>query len=545
MAGRPYTRDHRQVAHEFVEKYYHLLQKTPDQLYKFYKKQSVFVFSRDSDGAQAASTGQDQIRTGIMIALQPFGGPIHMVSKCQVDSQASREGGLLVTVTGQLFGYDGYCQHFTQSFLLDEQELPTPGYFVLMDFLRYVETSPSVGSCQPSGGVPVMSNEAMMCQDQCMAPQLGGMPMISPHDVGQQQAWMQPGMHPSMMQEMNCPVPSPQRPMAMQNLPHDAAATGFPPASQLHHPAAQASMVDPNIHQEEPPTRLSDAALAEQIAKPCQISSAAVARGESCEAGDYSAARNDYEIEDGRYDMGGCHQESEANGCYSAYDGDMQDDGYTYDGSNEPRSWASMAGKLNEGSGRLAQGKVSGFGSPVAILGNGKSGTSSSSAARPDQAVDTRDSYEYREAWLWVSRIPLDPHIEDQEVLDFITSHLCDHGARALEIERKEHSQDWASISVSSQEAADAIVHLSRERRLLLRGRSIKADLHNVGRGAGRRGRAGRSGEGGFKGFGRGRGYADVADDDRYGDGRGGRRGRRQGKGDGKYGGYGDGFSRW
>lgn len=562
--------DHRQVAHEFVEKYYKLLQQTPEQLYKFYKKHSSFVFSRDADGAQSFSaTGQEQIHNGIMVALQPFCGHITMVSKSQIDSQASRQGGLLVLVTGQLVTYDGYCQHFTQSFFLDQQELPTPGYFVLSDFLRYVEPNPvPVQQCPPGAqsmqpGVPVMPTEAMMCQDQCLLPQLGGMPMMSPHEIGgpgQQEAWMQPRMHPSMMPQVHTVMGG------------EAAANGFPMAPPL--PQNQPMQASHLARQPATGSRMVAAATLEEPSRPLEsaflANNSAVPEAQNGEGDAEDDGRDEAEAEveleiDEYEDEEEFTQEMipQLEEMEAREDGDEsaapekplneQLDGFpdtegldemAYFDDLAPRSWASMAGRLKEGGGQLVQSKVQGYGVVAGAAGSkaagvaASSGSSGSAARASDRgAAAERAAGAEGQVWLWVSRLPQDVGIEAQEVLDCLTSHLGEVG-RAVDIERREQNQDWASVSVSSQEAAELIMQLSRDRKLLLRGRSVKAELQKPLYGNSRRGRTGgrASAEGGSKGAGRGRGPFEPqgGDEERFGESRGkGRDRRRPGKGHG------------
>lgn len=616
--------DHRHIAHEFVERYYKLWQQSPDTLHKFYKPFSIFTFSRDSDGFQSTSTGQEMIRNSLMLAFESIWGQVSMVSKSQVDSQMSRLGGLLILVTGQFVAYDGYCQHFTHSFLLDRQELPTPGYFILNDFMRLVDNSHQP-PCFPAGGVPVMPTEAMMCQDPGMHQQMGGMQMIPPHDNGQPQAWMQQRMHAPMLPQVHHnQLPMQQRPVHQMRPPGpggEQASNGYPAAPSPNGSAfssfannkavprqtatGPAVPVDGAIL-EEPP-RLPEQALVEQ-ADPAAVSAAtpeayltdAPKVGDGDEHGrDETQVEVELDVEDYDEDDNGLAQEvpqleemearDDSEGPAAGQQGNANDEGAAAsaegpDGGNpdevddaqyarlieeesQPKSWASMAGRLKQGGGKLVQSKVQGYGAPAgaaaataAAAGATKpqpptasSGSTGGPASRaPDRGTGAGErssgaaSTEARhgssnigssqyDVWLWISRLPTDSRIEAQEVLDLISSHLSEMGARAVEIERREQSQEWANISVSSQEAAEVILHLSRERKLLLRGKSIKADVHQQrgGYASSRRGRTGGRGsaEGSSKGAGRGRGAGleGGGDDERSSEGRGAGRARRKG----------------
>lgn len=567
------------VVHEFVEKYYSLMQQSPDQLFKFYKSQSIFTFSRESDGLSSVATGQEEIRHNIMYILQQMLGPIHVISKNQVDHQASRQGGLIVHISGQLVTYDGYVQHFFQSFFLDEQTVPTPGYFVLTDYLRYLDSSasPSLPQCSPPGaqpgmqtGVPVMAPEAMLCQDQCLAPPpLGPMQMMQPHGVGQQQGWVQQRIHPSMMH----PVIS-QQPQPRIGAPgSDAPSGGFPPVAQPLLQQVNTSTTVPVV--ESAPCDLAEGARIPEELQP-EVAEPEIGNSENGEAEAEVGAEyeEEYEASDDReptlddgdppeaQDHGGgehspmvsCTDEGRDNGTSEAWAPGENSHATSEECPTveEPRSWASMAGRLKEGGGQLVQSKVQGYGAPAGLAASSspKAVSSGSTSASRERAAErnngtserngdratTNGSGEYT-VWLWVSRLPLDGTLEGQEVLDCITTYLGEAG-RALEFDRRDPKHEWANIAVSSQEAADAILQLSHDRKLLFRGKSLKADVHKSSYSSGRSRRAaGRSGaEGASKGSGKsGRGaVADGGDEDRSesrGDGRGAGRGRRPRKG--------------
>mmetsp|Transcript_17739 Transcript_17739/g.28865 ORF Transcript_17739/g.28865 Transcript_17739/m.28865 type:complete len:661 (+) Transcript_17739:70-2052(+) len=623
---------HRKVVSEFVDKYYAIMQQSPEQLFKFYKTQSSFTFSRETDGLSSRATGQEEIRHNIMYILQQFLGPISMISKNQIDHQASRQGGLIVHISGQLVLYDGYCQHFFQSFFLDEQTMPTPGYFVLTDYLRYVDASgsPSLPQCSPPGaqpgmqaGVPVMAPEAMLCQDQCLAPeppQLGSMQMMQPHGVGQPQAWVPPPrLHPSMMHTV-LPQQPPQQLGQMQvhhmmTLPgREPTSAGFPTVAQpLLQPVAATAIaaVESSPSDLGERSRLQDEMQAEVCQEPTKVAdtptttaSEAVRvetghfenrendEAEAEVAGDYEEDNEEYDAEQNRSEdvsvtagdsMGTAKASDERepllddgdppeaqdsgggdNSSVPAFTEEARENGSSeaawapgetshgtseeYPPVEEPRSWASMAGRLKEGGGQLVQSKVQGFGAPagLAVASSPKAVSSGSTTSASRDRAAERSSGNSEKAtgnseytvWLWVSRLPMDVPCEAQEVLDCITSYLGEAG-RAIEFDRRDPTtQEWANIAVSSQEAADIILQISRDRKLLLRGKALKAEMHKSSYGSGRPRRAGgrSGGEGTSKGSGKsGRGaVADGGDDDRSenrGDGRGAGRGRRPRKG--------------
>merc|ERR1719159_2169811 len=70
--------------------------------------------------------------------------------------QDSKQGGILVLVLGYFVYADAPKVHFVQTFLLDKQSDPYPGYFVLNDILRYISGQPecSEAQAQSQGELP-------------------------------------------------------------------------------------------------------------------------------------------------------------------------------------------------------------------------------------------------------------------------------------------------------------------------------------------------------------------------------------------------------
>eukprot|EP00928_Gymnodinium_smaydae_P071853 TRINITY_DN55336_c0_g1_i1.p1 TRINITY_DN55336_c0_g1~~TRINITY_DN55336_c0_g1_i1.p1 ORF type:complete len:450 (-),score=90.25 TRINITY_DN55336_c0_g1_i1:40-1389(-) len=216
---------------------------------------------------------------------------------------------------------------------------------------------------------------------------------------------------------------------------------------------------------------------------------------------------------------------------------------------DEPKTWASMAGRLPQGNawgmpqrapawgGRGSASAVTGlpaatpgFPPPGAVTAAASTATPAAAATRAPAAgkgstgagnssAASGASGESRpQAWLWVARLPVNttPVVENSEIAENFDRILTEAGldARTVEVDRRDTSQEWASVLVSTQEAADALVTMSKERKLLLNGKNIKADVHRgvFGRRAG-----GRGGGGGY--------YADYGEG--RAEGKGGRKGKR------------------
>lgn len=464
------------------------------------------------------------------------------------------------------------------------------------------------------------------------ASSLGAMTMMSPHDVAGAhhevaQAWMQPRLHPNMMQQVHhAAVPSAQGPLPVHQMcpvPGSESTPGFSAPPLPHQPAAGPGMVDAAFL-EEPP-RLPETAFAEELSKASELVAPVVpeagteedeveaeveldmedydeedderlaqeipqleemeAREDGDDAGCSPASAEDDKDEDADAAAGASELQDEGAGAAD----EAEDEVFARFADDEPRTWASMAGRLKQGGGQLGQSKVQGYGAKpgtaVAATSSkaqpsaaASSGSSGGAAARPQDRTADRGAGSERSAgagnastplappanaydvWLWVSRLPValwateksasshDTRAEGQEVLDCISSYLGDVG-QAVDIERRDQNQEWANLAVSSQAAADLVLQLSRDRKLLMRGKPLKADIHKQSysrRGGRSGGRA--SAEGASKGSGRGKGgaFEGGGDEDRSGDGRGkGRARRRDGRGGKGEGHSGDAAGRW
>jgi len=156
----------------------------------------------------------------------------------------------------------------------------------------------------------------------------------------------------------------------------------------------------------------------------------------------------------------------------------------------QPKTWAAMAGKLRQGGGKLASAKPRpGFSLPapkpnmpvlpppsaavkaeaakaVAAAGGKISGLPSPSTVAAKSGSSIR---------MWLSKLPAD--VVAEEVVESINALLDTSTGRAIELDRKDPSKDWGYLMMSSQEAADAVVKLSKQRKLQHQSRPLKADL--------------------------------------------------------------------
>ncbi|KAL0906599.1 hypothetical protein M5K25_025105 [Dendrobium thyrsiflorum] len=119
------------VGNAFVQQFFLILHKSPDQLHRFYKEGSKLGRPGAKGEMSTTSSLQDIDEKILSMDYSEYRTQIKTV-----DAQDSLNGGVLVLVTGYLFGKDNVRRDFTQSFLLATQET---GYYVLNDIFRYVE----------------------------------------------------------------------------------------------------------------------------------------------------------------------------------------------------------------------------------------------------------------------------------------------------------------------------------------------------------------------------------------------------------------------
>eukprot|EP00747_Dinoflagellata_sp_TGD_P097304 gnl/TRDRNA2_/TRDRNA2_167096_c1_seq1.p1 gnl/TRDRNA2_/TRDRNA2_167096_c1~~gnl/TRDRNA2_/TRDRNA2_167096_c1_seq1.p1 ORF type:complete len:614 (+),score=113.14 gnl/TRDRNA2_/TRDRNA2_167096_c1_seq1:69-1910(+) len=563
------------VATCFVRQYYGCLSKNPSQLSKFYKAQSVFSFSRAAEGSRGVCTsavGQAHIHAEIMNTLRPFQGQPIKVEILGTDSQESRQGGVLVLVTGYLcVTATGMIQHFTQSFFLDKQTHPCDGFYVLDDILRYLP--PAVGSCNPPMAQAQPTFMAMPPQPLA--------PMMMPEPTAKVDTTVVDQAQAEWMAEED----------ETANRATDQPPEGETREVQTKHPDETEVEVELDIEGEDEEENkdsyhrehLKHLEGADGQEEQPDAQEEEMGDDNEEEEEEYGEG-DDQEDEEQREDAAGDNEQPEGG---AMLDEATDDAAYAaFIQGSEPRTWASMAGGLGQGGGQLAPAKLQGFAYPAASQSSGyglpapQQGASASSSATGKgegdkgkgkgrgksegssrTATSNSSSSFGGHVWLWVSRLPGDQGIEGKEILDCFNNFLAEANiqGRAAEVDRKDTVQEWCGISVTSQEAADTLVHLSKERKLQLRGKVLKAEPHRgsynsgfrrgPGRGAGGGSNvSGREGMGKSAGMGSGRGgggggggsaaaeWGGGDDDergDRGGDGRSGGKPRRRPRGGG------------
>jgi Ras GTPase-activating protein-binding protein 1 len=122
------------VGQEFVKQYYTMLNAAPGHLHRFYSNNSSFIHG-NADGRgedqQAAVTGQVEIHRKIL-SLN-FNNCHARI--CQVDSQSSVGGSVIVQVIGELSNDGQPMRRFVQTFVLAPQTAKK--YYVHSDIFRY------------------------------------------------------------------------------------------------------------------------------------------------------------------------------------------------------------------------------------------------------------------------------------------------------------------------------------------------------------------------------------------------------------------------
>ncbi|GLJ56828.1 hypothetical protein SUGI_1261300 [Cryptomeria japonica] len=122
-----------EVANEFVNQYYCVLNNCPDKLYEFYKDCST-ITRPEPNGQLLHVTTLEAIKNNVVSSLNEG----NAVKIGTVDSQEAYNESYIILVTGIILGHENVERKFAQSFFLAPQER---GYFVLNDAFRYLEES--------------------------------------------------------------------------------------------------------------------------------------------------------------------------------------------------------------------------------------------------------------------------------------------------------------------------------------------------------------------------------------------------------------------
>lgn len=164
------------MGNAFVQQFFHILHKSPELVHRFYQESSRL--GRPGDKGEMSTTSSllvtflvfsfflkkkceslefKESRCDLVVCCILFGS-FQMLKEINekilsmdytnyraqiktVDAQESLNGGVLVLVTGYLFGKNNVKRDFTQTFFLATQDT---GYYVLNDIFRYVEEADQI-----------------------------------------------------------------------------------------------------------------------------------------------------------------------------------------------------------------------------------------------------------------------------------------------------------------------------------------------------------------------------------------------------------------
>ncbi|KAK8923640.1 hypothetical protein KSP39_PZI019229 [Platanthera zijinensis] len=120
-----------QVGNAFVQQFFLILHQSPELVHRFYQENSKLGRPEAKGEMSTISTLQAINEKILSMDYTDYRAQIKTV-----DAQKSLNGGVLVLVTGYLFGKDNVKRDFAQTFFLATQ---VKGYYVLNDIFRYVE----------------------------------------------------------------------------------------------------------------------------------------------------------------------------------------------------------------------------------------------------------------------------------------------------------------------------------------------------------------------------------------------------------------------
>jgi len=424
-----------EIGGSFVLQYYRTLTTDKDNLHKYYKDESIA--SRGTEGASpdeiTYTAGVEEIREDIQASAHL--GAARTEINC-IQSLESKQGGIMVLVLGYFVYTDSSKVHFSQVFFLDKQTDPYPGYFVLNDILRYVSGSP---------------------------------------EHSEVQAHLQTDLPPPLL-----PPPQPPVLVAPKGAPEPymvEVAAPEPVSAPLKEaaPAVEAAVEEEEdvAEEEEEPLHDADADAA--------AAAAAVEAAEAAEAAEVALAAEAAEA--------AAHLATE-----------------TTEEKPEPRSWASMAGKLKDGGGQLGNSKLQGFGAQAGrpqakgaatpAAASGKAAASSTTPVLPPPSTVTKAmtpvlppptsaakakakaaaaGEDVGDVRLWISRIPTEPVVENQELLECLNKLIDSAGMLGnCDIDRKDLTKEWGYVSISSQNVADLLLQQSKDLKVIVRGKKLK-----------------------------------------------------------------------
>lgn len=133
------------VGKQFIKRYYDLLTRDPSLMYRFYQDQSAVVCG-EGTRSEDPVIGMEQIKA--KITDRRCQNAVFNLEHGSLDAQPSKDGGVLLMVTGTITKQNEPPRQFVQSFFLAEQQSSMktypPAYFVLNDTFRIVTPPPHV-----------------------------------------------------------------------------------------------------------------------------------------------------------------------------------------------------------------------------------------------------------------------------------------------------------------------------------------------------------------------------------------------------------------
>lgn len=451
------------VGVNFVYQYYQTLADHPRKLHKVYKAHSCFSRADEEGefGTAVSAIGPTEIHKEIMSTVGSVEQDACSTDIKFVESQESSNGGLLVLVTGNVtFRVRPRTREFTQVFFLDKQTEPLEGYFVLNDMLRYLSDTSEAQK----------ATEARSPQGLPAAP-------VASRGVAAEHAVEEEGPEASDDEEVD--GEEVEEAMGEEEVDHEPqqdpsadAQDGGDTENYLDRspPVDDCSATDqwPSIEEAEHPEPLDgDGGFP-------PLTAGTAVRGES--------------------------------------------------------SWAAVADKLSRGPGQLRPSKIVGYACPAGPApsgvqphrsggrngvherdrhgGSAGSGASAGPTVLPppgSSSTATSVSVDPNTVKLWLSHGAGDK----REVLACVNTLLSEVGLSgcAIDMGRKDSTKEWGYLTVSSHEAAAALVQRTRDEPFILHGKPLKVQHQRQNFPSGQRhgGKGGHGEEGEPKGNEKGR----------------------------------------
>jgi len=469
------------IGMRFVKDYYTMLAKEPERVHKFYKAQSVF--SRGAEGAGSedvvSAVGPSEIHSEIMACVGAgSGGRACYAEISHVESQESFQGGVLVLVTGYLtYSSTHERQHFTQALFLEPQEQPYNGYFVLNDILRYIPRDASSG--KTSQAPPPVAPPSHAKQPAGSAP--AALPRPQPQSQApwhhqQQTATWQPVQRQTEPEQHMPMQPPPSQPPIRP--PQER-----PPVEEASPPAASSEADQRGDEPEEVPDAEDEAAdedEEEAIAAEVAAVAAAVAAEDEERLGETAGAHEEAKPAEPQA-KSWAERVAASRAAPSAAVAPPKRGFPPPTAVGGPVLPPPTAAAKAEAARVVQRQHAAAAAAAAAAVGSDAPSAGSASTPAPPKEASPSGASPPGSVRLWLSRLPPEKVTDSQELLDNLNNMLAEAGmasGKALEVDRKEASgKDWGYLVLSSQEVADQIVQFSKEKKIILQNRTLKAEL--------------------------------------------------------------------